>query len=86
MAYKNKEGEIINNFPTIPEDFEGLEPIYETLEGWNSITFGIQKYTELPLKALDYITYIENFIGVKITIISTGADRKHTIVLKDFFD
>lgn len=86
VAYKDKEGKIINNFPTIPEDFEGLEPIYETLEGWNSITFGIQKYTELPLKALDYITYIENFIGVKITIISTGADRKHTITLKDFFD
>jgi len=86
VAYKTKEGEIVNNFPTIAEDFEGLEPIYETLEGWNSITFGIQKYTELPLKALDYITYIENFIGVKITIISTGADRKHTIVLKDFFD
>jgi adenylosuccinate synthase len=85
-SYKNKHGESINHFPCIPEDFEGLEPVYETVEGWNSNTFGVSEYSKLPQKALDYIKFIEDFTGVKVTIISTGPDRVHTIQLAKFFD
>ena len=83
--YQLSSGEIIDYFPSIPEDFEKLIPIYENIEGWNSNTFGVDKIENLPQKALDYISYIEDFIGCKITIISTGPDRKHTILLNEFF-
>lgn len=85
VAYKTKSGEVIEDFPCIPEDFDGLEPIYETLEGWKSTTFGIDQYDKMPQKALDYIKYIEDFTGVKVTVLSTGADRKDTLMLKEFF-
>lgn len=84
-AYKTKNGSIINYFPSIEEDFEGLEPIYETLKGWNQKTFGISDYSKLPKEFLDYISFIENYIGTKISIISTSPDRKDTIVLKEMF-
>jgi adenylosuccinate synthase len=85
VAYKTKNEGLITHFPSISEDFDELDPIYETLEGWKSNTFGVNDYSKLPEKALSYIKFIEDFVGVKVTIISTGPDRKHTIKLKDFF-
>jgi adenylosuccinate synthase len=83
--YKLASGETIDYFPSIPEDFEGLIPVYDNIEGWNSNTFGVSNYEELPQKALDYISFIEDFTGCKVTIISTGPDRKHTVLLNTFF-
>tara|TARA_B100000700_G_scaffold71271_1_gene79274 strand:- start:41517 stop:42818 length:1302 start_codon:yes stop_codon:yes gene_type:complete len=85
IAYKTKNGDIIKDFPSVEEDFEGLEPIYETLKGWNKKTYGISKYNDLPQEFLQYIKFIETYIGTKVTIISTSPDRKDTIILKEMF-
>lgn len=86
VAYKTKDGDLIDYFPSTGEEFDGIEPIYHTMDGWNQNTFGVTSEKDLPSKLIDYIRYIEEYVGVKVTIISTGADRKHTILLKDFFD
>jgi adenylosuccinate synthase len=85
-SYKLANGETITHFPSTPEDFEGLTPVYETIEGWKSNTFGVSNYSELPQKAIDYIAFVEKFVGCKATVISTGPDRKHTILLNSFFE
>lgn len=54
--------------------------IYKTFSGWNG-SAGIKKFDKLPQNAKEYIKFIEDFCGVKISIVSTGADRKDTMVI-----
>tara|TARA_Y100001970_G_scaffold1388_1_gene1672 strand:- start:6954 stop:8240 length:1287 start_codon:yes stop_codon:yes gene_type:complete len=56
-----------------------LVPIYETLPGWQTSTFGVTSWNDLPNKAKNYITFLESKIEKNISIISTGPDRAHTI-------
>tara|TARA_Y100001970_G_scaffold147816_1_gene181433 strand:- start:345 stop:1631 length:1287 start_codon:yes stop_codon:yes gene_type:complete len=56
-----------------------LYPIYETLPGWQSSTYGLTRWSDLPKNAQNYISFLEKMIEKKISIISTGPDRIHTI-------
>jgi adenylosuccinate synthase len=56
-----------------------LMPIYETIPGWQESTFGLTSWDDLPKKAQNYISFLESKIEKKISIISTGPDRAHTI-------
>ena len=56
-----------------------IKPIYKKLSGWEQSTFGITKWIDLPLKAQNYIDYLEKIIETKISIISTGPERNQTI-------
>jgi adenylosuccinate synthase len=58
------------------------KPIYEELPGWQEPTCGITDINKLPKNALNYIKRIEELVGVSVDIISTGADRNDTIILK----
>ena len=60
-------------------------PIYEEMPGWSASTAGLTQYTDLPQQALDYLNRIEQLIGIPIDIISTGADRKETMICKHPF-
>jgi len=72
------EGKKIGYIPSQLEEFEKCKPIYKTFKGWDS-TKGALKYDDLPENARKYIEYIEWFVGVKVSIISTGAKREETI-------
>lgn len=72
------------------KDFNDLNKYDKTIKtrffivkGWRQQTKGIVKYKNLPKKAKNYIRLIENEIGIPIDIISTGPDRKDTIILKN---
>ena len=56
-----------------------LVPIYETIPGWKTSTYGLTNWNDLPKKAKDYISFLESKIEKNISIISTGPDRIHTI-------
>lgn len=64
---------------------EACEPIYEELPGWQSSTFGITDYKQMPEAARRYIKRIEELTQVPVMIISTGPERDQTIVLKEPF-
>ena len=71
-----------NNFDYLPfsETLQAsIEPIYESLPGWQTSTFGISSWDNLPVNAKKYIEFLENTIGLKISIISTGPERLETI-------
>lgn len=36
---------------------------------------------QLPKNLNDYVAFIEDFVGVKVTIVSVGPDRKQTIMV-----
>ena len=56
-----------------------IEPIYETLPGWQEDISKIKDYNQLPQNLKNYISFIEDFTGVKITMVSVGPDRTETI-------
>ena len=60
-------------------DYQGDQPVYKTFEGWKSSTEGVTEFKNLPLKAQEYINFIEDFVGCNISIISTGPSRDQTI-------
>ena len=68
-----------NYLPFDENLYEKLVPIYETIQGWKTSTFGLTKWNDLPKKAQDYISFLESKIDKNISIISTGPDRIHTI-------
>ncbi|OGT44574.1 MAG: adenylosuccinate synthase [Gammaproteobacteria bacterium RIFCSPHIGHO2_12_FULL_38_11] len=76
------QGEIIHELPMDLCDLQECEPIYETMPGWKSATFGVTDMNKMPIAARNYIARLEAICGVPIDIISTGPDRDHTIVLK----
>ncbi len=61
------------------------ENSYESFEGWEQSTVGVNNFSDLPQKARDYIKFIENSLGVPIDIISTGPSREQNIYINKLF-
>ncbi len=68
--------------PTDLALLEQCQPVYEELPGWKTSTQGIREFAQLPAKAQAYLKRLEELVGVKITMISTGPDRDETIILQ----
>jgi adenylosuccinate synthase len=68
------------------EYYADIKPVYQELPGWETSTLGIKRFEDLPANARAYLEFIQDSVGATIDIISTGAERSETIVLKDPFD
>jgi len=66
-------------------DYERCEPIYKELPGWQEESYGITEYAQLPENAQNYITFIEQHMGIPVDLISTGPERHQNIVRKSIF-
>ena len=65
----------------VPFDtYAQIEPVYTEFKGWNTDLTGCRKESELPAEFKDYISFMENYLGVPIKIISLGPDRDATIM------
>ena len=62
-----------------------VEPVYETLEGWQESTRGARRWADLPATAIKYIVRIEELIGVRVAMLSTSPERDDTILVRDPF-
>ena len=80
------DGKKIDYLPTSSKDQFKVKPIYKTFPGWKTSTQGVRNINELPEKARNYITAVEDFIGAKISSISTSPEREDTILLENPFD
>ena len=78
-------GAKLDYLPAASEDQFNIKPIYKTFPGWKSSTKGIRNIEELPDKAKNYINALEDFIGAKISSISTSPEREDTILIEDPF-
>ncbi len=79
-------GRVVGEPPLSLDGYAGVEPLYEELPGWSESTVGITDYAALPLNARKYLERLEALVEVPIDIISTGAERDQTIVLRHPFD
>ena len=79
-------GKKINYLPTASQDQSKIKPIYKSFPGWKSSTKGIRNIKELPEKAKHYIYALEDFIGAKVSSISTSPERDDTILIENPFE
>jgi adenylosuccinate synthase len=78
-------GEITETAPLGADQYEQCQAIVEEMPGWEGTTAGITNFNDLPDNAKAYIKRLEELVGVKITIISTGPERDETIILEHPF-
>jgi adenylosuccinate synthase len=79
-------GHVLDYLPAGMRDQAACEPIFEDLPGWREETAGLRDYDALPAAAKAYVRRIEALIGAPVVLVSTGADRDDTIVLRDPFE
>jgi len=79
------DGDILDYMPASITRQNRLKPLYETLQGWKESTAGARRFADLPAQAVHYVRRIEELVAAPVTLISTGADREDTILIKDPF-
>ena len=77
-------GKLTDVIPADMRGFDSIEPVYTTLKGWSSSTEGITEFDKLPLRAQEYLHFLEQESGAKIGMVSTGPDRNQTMTLPAF--
>ncbi len=75
------DDELIDYYPVDVSSLNRVQPVYESFKGWKKDISGIRNFDELPDEAKKYLRLIEDFVGVKIKIISTGYERNDSIIL-----
>jgi adenylosuccinate synthase len=84
IAYEY-QGQTLKTPPSGADAFEQCKPVYMEMPGWSESTVGSKSYQDLPANARDYLEKIEELMGVPIHIISTGPDRKETMIRQQPF-
>ena len=69
------------SMPATFRALEQVEPVYEKLPGWKSVTRGLTKLEDLPPRARDYLKFLTDRVGVEVGCISTGPERDETILI-----
>lgn len=78
------QGEVIDVPPLEVDALAECVPVYESWPGWKSSTQGVQAWEGLPLAAQQYLNRISELVGVPIYMVSTGPERRETIMLREF--
>ena len=79
-------GKILDELPAKLEVFDHCRPVYEEMPGWKSDISGARSFSDLPDMAQKYVRRLEKLIGCPIVLVSVGARRDQTIILKNPFD
>ena len=86
VGYRTESGE---EFATsVPADlnvFERCRPVYMELDGWTEDITSAKRIEDLPRSTRRYVDTLENLAGVKVVLVSVGADRNETIVTENPF-
>ena len=85
IAYE-LDGEKLDYLPAAVEDQIKIKPIYKSFPGWKVSTSGIKNMDSLPDNAKKYIFAVEDFIGAKISSVSTSPERDDTILIENPFE
>jgi adenylosuccinate synthase len=59
--------------------------VYETLDGWTEDLSAARRLEDLPATARRYVARLEELVGAPVALVSVGAGREETIVVRDPF-
>lgn len=77
------DGKIINNPPATISQLARCKPVLIELDGWKEDISEVKSFDQLPEAAKAYVRKVEEVTGVKVGIISVGADRSKTIIIDE---
>jgi adenylosuccinate synthase len=66
----------------IPFDVDAVEitPHYESFPGWQQSLSEVKSFTDLPKAAADYLDFMETYLRIPVTMVSTGPERECLLV------
>lgn len=68
-----------NEFNTNVDFLKSVKPLYKSFKGWGVTINEINEFDKLPLEFKEYLKFIEDYLGINIKYISTGASREEII-------
>lgn len=74
------QGEVLRDMPADQVVFANVEPVYRELPGWKCDISGVREFADLPQAAQDYVLFLEEQAGCRISSIGVGQGREATIV------
>jgi adenylosuccinate synthase len=78
-AYRMPDGSVTHSFPADTWSLAGVEPVFETLPGWESPTGHVRHLKDLPANARVYLDRLEELTGADVQWISVGTKRSQII-------
>jgi adenylosuccinate synthase len=75
-------GKTLNHFPTDAPTLEAVEPVYRTFKGWRTKISDTRLYRKLPVEAKKYVEAIGDMLDTDIWMVSVGARRDQTLVVR----
>jgi adenylosuccinate synthase len=81
VAYEDDEGRRYDHVPYHQSVLHKVRPVYETLPGWGIDIERAERIDELPAAARDYVAFVEELVGVRVSFVSVGPQRDQTVVL-----
>lgn len=79
VAYRTADGRTHDELPLGPADLSPFQPIYEDMPGWAEDVRAARSLADLPAAARQYIRRIEDLIGLPVSLISVGPERKQIV-------
>jgi adenylosuccinate synthase len=77
--YRLPGGSETAEFPAHQSDFHHAESVYESLPGWRAPLDGVESLADLPDAARGYVSFVEEWLGVEVGLISVGAERERVV-------
>ncbi len=84
VGYK-LDGKIIKRLPAGASNQASVEPIYESMPGWQGSTRGARSWADLPAEAVKYVRRLEELISCPVSMVSTSPEREDVILMRDPF-
>jgi adenylosuccinate synthase len=81
VAYEGDDGIRYEHVPYHQSVLHKVRPVYETVPGWGTEIDGAARIEDLPGAARDYIRFVEDLAGVRVSFVSVGPGREQTVVL-----
>ncbi len=79
------DGALIRRFPASQAAQARVQPVYETIEGWQGTTANARSWADLPAQAIKYVRRIEELIEAPVALLSTSPERDDTILVHNPF-
>lgn len=85
VAYR-LDGREIDYLPASEHAQARVEPVYETIEGWQGKTAHARSWAQLPAAAVKYVRRVEELVGCSVALLSTSPEREDTILVRNPFE
>ncbi len=85
VAYRYR-GERITEFPADLKILSECQPEYEDLPGWREDLGAVRRLSDLPPGVRRYLARVEELTGIPVLLVSLGAERGQTVVIREPFE